>query len=338
MNSSTSIPRRLSVLDGWRGISILLVLAAHLLPLGPKNWNLNEMAGPMGMALFFTLSGFLVTRFLLDRTSILEFLIKRFFRVIPLAWLAMVISLPLVGTVPEDYLPNFFFYANLPPLHLTNITSHFWSLCIEIQFYVGIALVVSLLGRRGLYLLPLFCVGITLYRFSVGATVDIVTCRRIDEILAGAILALIYESKLGHNATRIVAGTNAYLLFAMLALSSHPAMGFLNYLRPYIAAMLVGTTLFTPPPRMGAILCSRTLRYIAAISFAVYVIHHLFMFSWLASGDKLVKYLKRPLLFAVTLGLAHVSTFHFERRWIDLGKQLSAMLKLENRGLAHEAK
>lgn len=329
MNSSTSIPGRLAVLDGWRGISVLLVLATHLLPLGPKNWSLNETAGPMGMALFFTLSGFLMTRFLLDRTNILEFLIKRFFRIIPLAWLALAISLPLVGTATADYLPNFFFYANLPPLHLTDITSHFWSLCVEMQFYVGIASLTYLLGRRGLYLLPLICVGVTLYRFNVGATVDIVTCRRIDEILAGTILALIYAGKLGRNATRVLAGTNAYVLLAMLALSSHPALPFLNYLRPYIAAMLVGSTLFTPPPRLATILCSRTLRYIATISFAVYVIHHLFIFSWLGSGDKLVKYLKRPLLFAATLGLAHVSTFHFEKRWIALGNQLSTLLKLK---------
>ena len=38
----------LAVLDGWRGVSILLVLSSHLLPLGPKRWQLNEMAGPMG--------------------------------------------------------------------------------------------------------------------------------------------------------------------------------------------------------------------------------------------------------------------------------------------------
>ena len=326
MSSSSSAAGRLAVLDGWRGISVLMVLATHLLPLGPKSWRLNEMVGPMGMALFFTLSGFLVTRFLLDHSSIPDFLIRRFFRVIPLAWLALAISLPLVSTVTDDYLPNFLFYANLPPQHLTDIASHFWSLCVEMQFYVGIALVVGLLGRRGLYLLPLICIAVTMYRVSTGATVDIVTWRRIDEILAGAILALIYASRLGGNATRAVASTNAYVLLALLALSSHPAIGFLNYLRPYIAAMLVGTTLFTPPPRLGALLRSRTLRYIAAISFAVYVIHHLLMYSWLASGDKWVKYLKRPLLFAATFGLAHVSTFHFEQRWIDFGKRLSAML------------
>ena len=58
---------RLDALDGWRGVSILLILACHLLPLGPKSLQLNDMAGPMGMAIFFTLSGFLITRFLLHR-------------------------------------------------------------------------------------------------------------------------------------------------------------------------------------------------------------------------------------------------------------------------------
>jgi peptidoglycan/LPS O-acetylase OafA/YrhL len=72
-------------LDGWRGISILCVLAAHLLPLGPKAWQLNATAGPMGMALFFTLSGFLITHFLLNHAGVLDFLIRRFFRIVPLA-------------------------------------------------------------------------------------------------------------------------------------------------------------------------------------------------------------------------------------------------------------
>ena len=326
MNFSTASPEHLAVLDGWRGVSILLVLAAHLLPLGPSTWRLNDMAGPMGMALFFTLSGFLITRFLLEHSSITDFLIRRIFRIVPLAWLALAIALPLVGAASADYLPNFLFYANLPPQHLTDIASHFWSLCVEMQFYIGIALVVSVLGKRGLYLLPLVCIAVTVHRVTAGAYVDIVTWRRVDEILAGGILALVHSNKLGTTATRVVSGTNAYVLMVLLAVTSHPAGGFMNYLRPYVAAMLVGTTLFTPPPRFGQVLRSRTLRYIAAVSFALYVIHHLLMYSWLVSGDKWVKYLKRPLLFAVTFGLAHVSTFYFEKRWIDFGKRLSARI------------
>lgn len=308
----------LPVLDGWRGISILFVLAAHLLPLGPKAWRLNEAAGPMGMALFFTLSGFLITNSLLGPANITSFLIRRVFRIVPLAWLALLIALPLVGTAPRDYLPNFLFVANLPPQHLTEIASHFWSLCVEMQLYIGIALVVGLLGQRGLYLLPLVCVAVTVHRVTAGALVDVVTWRRVDEILAGGILALVYANKLGGTAPRVVAGTNAYVLLALLALSR-----------------LVGTTLFAAPPRLDAVLRSRLLRYIAAVSFALYVIHHLLMYSWLGSGDKWVKYLKRPLLFAVTFGLAHVSTFYYEQRCIAFGKRLS--LKLGKRKVAHAA-
>ena len=158
---------------------------------------LNETAGPMGMALFFTLSGFLIARFLLTHASITDFLIRRLFRILPLAWLALAIALPLSGTAASDYLPNFLFYANLPPQHLTRVASHFWSLCVEVQFYAGVALIVAMLGQRGLYLLPIICVGVTLHRADAGTIVDIVTWRRVDEILAGSILALVHAGKFG---------------------------------------------------------------------------------------------------------------------------------------------
>jgi peptidoglycan/LPS O-acetylase OafA/YrhL len=43
---------RFMALDGWRGISILLVLARHLFPLGPKYLNMNECIAALGMAIF----------------------------------------------------------------------------------------------------------------------------------------------------------------------------------------------------------------------------------------------------------------------------------------------
>lgn len=93
VNPPATAPRdeHLAVLDGWRGISILLVLATHLLPLGPKAWRLNEMTGPMGMALFFTLSGFLITRFLQRDAGLIDFLSRRLFRIVPLAWLTLTV-------------------------------------------------------------------------------------------------------------------------------------------------------------------------------------------------------------------------------------------------------
>ena len=153
--------KRFISLDGWRGISILLVLATHLLPLGPKILQINAMTAAMGMALFFSLSGFLMTTFLLHHTSITDFLIRRFFRIIPLAWLYIAITLFISNSTSEVWVAHLLFYANWPPMRLLDITAHFWSLCVEIQFYVGIALLVSILSKRGLLLIPLICIAFT---------------------------------------------------------------------------------------------------------------------------------------------------------------------------------
>lgn len=327
MQSPIDNNTRLSVLDGWRAISILLVLAAHLLPLGPKSFHLNEMAGAMGMSLFFTLSGFLITRLLLKDEGILGFLIKRFFRIIPLAWLVLVISLFIDQAAFSAYVSHLLFYANLPPISLISTTSHFWSLCVEMQFYVGIAIFVRLVGSRYLVALPVACLLITLYRVMEGAYIDIVTIRRIDEILAGCILALVYSNKLGTHLNKMLGKTNTYLALVLLIFSSHPDGQWMNYLRPYFAAVVVGSTLFDCPQRLASILKSKSFAYIASISFALYVIHGSLRHTWLGTGESLEKYAKRPILFGLTFALAHISTFKMESKFIKLGRDLAAHSK-----------
>src|SRR5579864_2417844 len=81
---------RIPILDGWRAVSILAVLGAHLLPIGPKWLHLNDEAGAFGMALFFTLSGFLIVSFLDAGMPVKTFLLKRCARVVPLSWAAMI--------------------------------------------------------------------------------------------------------------------------------------------------------------------------------------------------------------------------------------------------------
>ena len=84
--SKSRSEHNLPVLDGLRAISILLVLACHLLPLGPKTLRLNETAGAMGMSLFFALSGFLIASGLIKNPSVHEFLARRLARILPLAY------------------------------------------------------------------------------------------------------------------------------------------------------------------------------------------------------------------------------------------------------------
>jgi peptidoglycan/LPS O-acetylase OafA/YrhL len=311
---------RFAVLDGWRGISILAVLACHLLPLGPARWGLNAAAGIFGMAIFFTLSGFLITTFLLKRGDVRDFLIRRICRILPLAWVALAVGLMLARAPDDDWLSNFLFYANLPPYHLPVVTGHFWSLCVEMQFYVAVALLFGLFGRRGLTIgIPVGAIIVTALRVHAGAHSRIATYYRADEILSGGLLALAYAGVF--SGRDVIGKLNPWLMLALYCLSTLNDP--LAYARPYIAASLVGCTLIRGKKAFAGVLETRILAYVAEISYALYIVHPLLAATWLGTGDKLVKYLKRPLLLAATVAVAHLSTFYYERRWIEWGKRLS---------------
>ena len=305
---------KLPILDGWRATSILLVLAGHLLPIGPSVLQLNHTAAAMGMALFFTLSGFLITRFLATGMEVGTFILRRCARIMPLAWLVM-LGLSIWNVAGFDQIAaNFLFYSNLPPTKLFYGGEHLWSICVEMQFYILAAALCVIPRRKGLYLLPLLCIAVTLVRVIQGAHLSIYTWQRVDEILAGSIVALAYMGWLGEKPRQFLGSIAFYPSLAVLVACSHPALGDLQYLRPYAAALLVAGTLTSANPRLvDTVLKSRSFAYIAEISYALYMIHGVLMFTWLAQGDTLERYLKKPVLFLATFGLAHLSTRYFER-------------------------
>lgn len=318
--------RRFAELDGWRAVSILLVLATHMLPLGPKWMQLNAAAGPAGMSLFFTLSGFLITATLLRNAGVVSFFIRRLFRIVPLALVGGSLILLLQSAPLAAYWPVWLYYLNYAqPVEGVSHISHFWSLCVEMHFYAGVGLLVALLGRRALWLLPVLALGVTGLRIAHAETVNIKTHYRVDEILAGATLALAVLCGPAHQPLPALAALRSIpllLIGAVFAASCHPASGPVQYARPYLGAALVGRTLLAPG-WYSPLLESRQMRYIAEISYALYVIHPATMMGWLGSGDTLTRYLKRPLCFALTFGLAHLSTFFFERPLTTLGRAIA---------------
>lgn len=314
---------QLPVLNGWRGLSILLVLAAHLLPLGPKVLKLNYSAGILGMALFFTLSGFLITSALLREPRVRAFLVRRFARVVPLAWLYFVIALVVSNASLQEWLAHFLFYGNLPPRQLVPLTLHVWSLCLEVQFYVAAALLVAVLRLRGLWLLPVLGVMFTALRIWHGVYASDISYYRVDEILAGCTLALVIHTDAGNALRAWMARVPQWPLLALLVLSCTPLGAWLNFARPYLAALLVGATLMAPNTGLVRSLDQRFLLYLAVISYALYVIHPLLAETWLGEGDVIEKYAKRPLLLLVVFALAHLSTHYFERWFIERGRALA---------------
>lgn len=331
---------RLAMLDGWRALSILFVMAGHLLPLDPFVPDANETVAATGMAIFFTLSGFLITRFLLQRPDVRAFLIRRILRIVPLAAVAILVLFAVHQAEPDArqvLVANLLFYANLPPAQLFHGGEHLWSLDVEMQFYLGAALLVAVGGWRGLLLLPLIGLAVTAARVVAGEPLSIVTWHRVDEILAGASLALAHSGKLGQLVPRALRAWPLPLAVLVAAACCYFVHSPLAYLRPYAVTAMVGASLYRAPANFTRVMTSRPAVYIAEVSFALYVFHGMLTATWLGSGDLLVKYLKRPLLIAITFGLAHLSTFFFEQRFIALAKRLTTPATVRDQLAAAQA-
>ena len=321
---------RIDVLDGWRALSILLVLAGHWLPM-PRILQANYAAAAAGMALFFGLSGFLITRLLLRDPQPAPFFVRRIFRIVPLAWLAMTVLVIADGAGLGEAAANFLFYSNLPPAQLMHGGEHLWSLCVEVQFYVIAALLVLAFGARGVWIFPLLMIGVTAARIGAGETLSIVTWHRVDEILAGATVALLLAWREARGSRFTVPGWTCLVSLGLLFTASHPSTGPLQYLRPYFAAATLGLSILAVPTWLHGWLTGRIARYIAGVSYAVYVIHGMLTVTPLGGEEasKTVRYLLRIPLVACTFALAHLSTFHFEKHFIALGKRLARRISRE---------
>jgi peptidoglycan/LPS O-acetylase OafA/YrhL len=91
----------------------------------------------------------------------------------------------------DFYRVHLAYVLNYHAEYLTELTSPFWSLDVEVHFYAVAALVVALMGARGLLALPVLGLAVTALRVYLREPISTMTHLRVDEILAGATLGLV---------------------------------------------------------------------------------------------------------------------------------------------------
>lgn len=322
----TANPTHLPDLDGFRALSILAVLAAHMLPLGPKAWQLNSLAGHVGMSTFFTLSGFLICRYLWEKQDVPTFFIRRFARIMPLVLLVSFIYCILLDGRFDSFIIVNLYLQNYLTTALTPNISPFWSLAVEMHFYVAIGLAILVFGRKGFWLLPIGMATVLYFRVEGEVFSNINTHLRVDEILGGGILALAWLNRDHPIIAKIMAALPRLFwpIILLWLLSCWPPSEGWGYARAYMSALLVGSVLGMEKAWQNKFLSWRVLAYIAAISFALYVWHSPFRHGWFDAGSDLERYLfKRPLAFLCIFGLAHASTFYFEKPIMAAARNMS---------------
>jgi peptidoglycan/LPS O-acetylase OafA/YrhL len=360
-------------LDGLRAIAFLMVFGQHYLKL-PWGWA--------GVDVFFVLSGFLITGILFDTRDeehrVRDFYVRRTLRIFPLYYglmVLLVLSYPIFRwqwswswLLWPAYLGNFVrghdIYGYRSPLQMLAdaqllsrtfpriqlLFGHFWSLCVEEQFYLVWPWVVfGVRDRRRLLWICMACVvacpllrmlaGHTLPQFMLDQEVLYrYTPFRVDALLLGGAIALVRRGSTPRSlltASRVSLATLTCALLLWVALNPaarhspegyvYPAWRFtwgLSLIDLFAACLIVmaleaGSMTFR-------VFNLGPLRWLGRISYGAYVFHAILYAGFARIAGH---YTNHPRVatavmgFASTLLLAWASFRWFERPFIRLKRR-----------------
>ena len=328
-------------LDGIRAIAFLMVFGQHYLQI-PWGWT--------GVDLFFVLSGFLITGILFDSRNdahrVRNFYVRRTLRIFPLYYgimLAMLLAAPLVKwqwnwhwLVWPAYLGNYArfiqpyctgdamqmladfqprgAFASHPMLYL----GHFWSLCVEEQFYLAWPWLVFWINSRKKLLwvcgltIPLCLILRIFGEYHLpGWMLDNeilyrATPFRLDALFIGGFLALLLRGDLAKPLLRFarIAFPVALLLAFLWTVVTpnaqlwHHPYGYPSWKFTWglsaidvLSALLLLAAL-QPGSLIYKALSLRPLRWIGKISYGAYVLHDIPHFFYTSSAEFFVRHLE----------------------------------------------
>ena len=272
-------------LDGLRGVAILLVVATHYFGL--------PGGGPIGVGLFFVLSGFLITTLLLEEHAVSgeirlrDFYLRRARRLLP-GLIALLIGYSVVAgpsglkvvAIAGFYTANIAeaFWSPNPVAHTA--LAHLWTLAQEEQFYlVWPALLIAILRRRRqTAVVAALLVAFIGYRMAyVGLDKGISVDRlygpdlHADWLLAGVLLAFVYGRG---RSIPDVAATGAFAaLFMGLLLNPWTQTWFVWTSTLFLAASVALVWAAVSDTQMAMLLSARPLTWLGRISYSLYLWH-----------------------------------------------------------------
>ena len=228
------LPTHIPVLDGLRGIAILMVLLSHVIDGRAANHGLGGQLirltqfGWVGVDLFFALSGFLITGILVDSRHrphhFRNFYARRTLRIFPLYYGVLFVvfaAVPLFGKTSSAafqllqhrqawlwfYGSNVYcaFTATWPFASPWVWMGHFWSLAVEEHFYLIWPAIVFLCptSRRLITVCGIVILGVWAARFCCwmsdvnGIAQYVFTPLRIDALVAGGLAAALVRRPSG---------------------------------------------------------------------------------------------------------------------------------------------
>jgi peptidoglycan/LPS O-acetylase OafA/YrhL len=303
--------KRLDALDGLRGVAILLVMGfhyfyhlesfyykSHLYPYGETFAGVPLFKyGYLGVELFFIISGFVIALTLEKSGSPLEFLLRRFVRIWPALLFSAVVTFFLLNLSDAPFAltrrqmwPNFLPSLTMTPTllwsgafpHVDFITGVYWSLVIEIRFYLIAAILFwALSGKNFARNLTIFtlvdcCIWFLIRLFSLQAA-ELYDTVFVPEFMpwfaAGALFYELYQSRISQQ----LAFALLVAVFIPICISStHYAIIDRNPVVASGIALLFIATFWLLIAKHGQIrvLQSKSLVWVGQCSYSIYLFHY----------------------------------------------------------------
>ncbi|GAB3014095.1 acyltransferase family protein [Spirosoma pulveris] len=294
-------------LDALRALAIMSVIMNHWFPGGSLLNNLSEWVDAPNI--FFTISGFLVTKILLNDRLKAEklalpyyvvyrtFFIKRALRIFPAYYLTILLTYLLIpgSRAPMGYLScltfttNFYIYIHKE----WGDMGHLWSMGVEQQFYLLWPLLILLTSRK--YLLPaiasMVIVGIVSQRMSPSDDfAHILPYTVLDTLGLGALLAwlITFKPEWLNRVHKILLPVGIVSFLQIICNSVGLGDGYIPlYNRTLVA--LITISLITYFMMMGTrssypfsfLFRNKFLLFIGKISYGIYLYHLVFyIYFW----------------------------------------------------------
>ncbi|MGF7173481.1 acyltransferase family protein [Azospirillum doebereinerae] len=323
MAEPRSTPVRIAPLDALRGLAIGMVVVSHVA--GPHLPGIgidlgNNGLGTAGVLLFFLLSGYLIQGNL-ERQPLPVFLSRRLFKILPAYWLNVlaILALDALGVGGErfaviSYVASALMVTDL--LGIDAVSGVYWTLLIEVKFYLFIALYHRVFGERGMGWVVL----------------GLIALNGLSWGLRGHGSALIvffpafYVGVAVHRAER--AGWTGRALAPVLGVVAALAASLTLFADPHFAGagllLILDTTLFVGALRLG--LSSRVLEFLGRTSYSNYLFHPLIVLALHAAfgrGETLLADLPRmAAALALSVGVGAVLHRAVEEPMVRWGKSL----------------
>ncbi|QJW92369.1 acyltransferase [Spirosoma taeanense] len=289
-------------LDALRTFAVLLVVIYHWFPTGE---GINRLPnGTIGVMIFFVISGFLITRILLENRNQIQagqselgdtyrnFFARRALRIFPLYYLSItyvLFALPQASDIDEHPIYYYLYGYNIL-LHQTgnwaDLLSPFWTLGVEEQLYLVWPWVVLLTPKAYFrwVIVAMITLGVVFrsYGYSQGDLDGVLTPASFDAFGLGALWAYIVTDRpqtlSGFLGKLSVAAGLALVGFVGLLLlpGDHLLVVLFQRLLISVLALFVITRASTGIGGVvGSILNNGALQYIGRISYGIYVFHML---------------------------------------------------------------